>query len=221
MPDHDEYVRQLEAIIAKFLEPLKGVPYSIAIKALTGCEVLKFDPTDKRNTELLNLLESAAQIAGDKAYREGIFTRRPNEAGNRMEAFVLSALKKVGLSARKPHTRSGRVKVAGYPDIEITDTYGRVVYLDCKTYSTTTKTQTFRTFFFSPSKDPKITKDAFHMLLSFELTREQREGKSAFVPVSWQLYTLENLQVQVKHEFNASNKDLYKPEFLLRSGKIG
>ena len=221
MPDHDEYVRQLEAIIAKFLEPLKGVPYSIAIKALTGCEVLKFDPTDKMNTELLNLLESAAQIAGDEAYREGIFTRRPNEAGNRMEAFVLSALKKVGLSARKPHTRSGRVKVAGYPDIEITDTYGRVVYLDCKTYSTTTKTQTFRTFFFSPSKDPKITKDAFHMLLSFELTREQREGKSAFVPVSWQLYTLENLQVQVKHEFNASNKDLYKPEFLLRNGKIG
>jgi len=63
----------------------------------------------------------------------------------------------------------------------------------------------------------KITKDAFHLLLSFELTREERKGEMAFVPISWQLYTLENLKVQVKHEFNASNKD---PEFLLARGKI-
>jgi len=66
----------------------------------------------------------------------------------------------------------------------------------------------------------KITKDAFHLLLSFELTREERKGQMAFVPISWQLYTLENLRVQVKHEFNASNKDFYKPEFLLAGGKI-
>ena len=60
----------------------------------------------------------------------------------------------------------------------------------------------------------------FHLLLSFELTREERKGQMAFVPISWQFYTLENLKVQVKHEFNASNKDLYKPEFLLARGKI-
>jgi hypothetical protein len=226
MNDQEEYITQLEAIIRKFLEPLRGIPYPIAIKVLTGCEVLHFDLSNKENQELLNLLKIAAQKAGEKAYKQGLFTERPNEAGNHIESFVISALKEVGFKADKPRTKSGKIKTAGYPDIEIVDTQGgRVIYLDCKTYSTETKDQSFRTFYFSPSEDPKITKDAFHLLLSFELTKEKRkdhEGKDkiAFVPISWQLYTLENLKVQVKHEFNASNKDLYKPEFLLAEGKI-
>jgi len=220
MNEREEYIRQLEEIISKFLEPLKGIPYPIAIKALTGCEVLHFDLSNEDNQKLLELLKNAAQIAGNEAYKQGIFTRRPNEAGNHIESFVISALRKVGLKADKPRTKSGKIKVAGYPDIEIIDKQGRVVYLDCKTYNTTTKNQSFRTFYFSPSKDPKITKDAFHMLLSFELTREDRGGQRAFVPISWQLYTLEKLKVQVKHEFNASNRDIYKSEFLLAIGKI-
>ncbi len=220
MNNREEYIKQLEAIISKFLEPLKGIPYTVAIKVLTGCEVLYFDLSNKDNQELLKLLETAAQIAGNEAYKQGIFTKRPNEAGNHIEPFVISALRKVGLKADKPRTKSGKIKVTGYPDIEIIDKHGRTIYLDCKTYNTATKDQSFRTFYFSPSKDPKITKSAFHMLLSFELTREERNGQTAFVPVSWQLYTLEKLRVQVKHEFNASNRDLYKPEFLLASGRI-
>jgi hypothetical protein len=45
----------------------------------------------------------------------------------------------------------------------------------------------FRTFYFSPFNDPKITKDAFHLLMSFELDTAERKGKRAFIPVSWQL----------------------------------
>jgi len=220
MNECEEYIKQLETIISKFLEPLKGIPYRIAIKALTGCKVLHFDLSKKNNKELLELLKSAAQMAGDEAYKKGIFTTRPNEAGNHIEPFVISALNKVGLKANKPTTKSGKKKVAGYPDIEITDKHGKVVYLDCKTYSAKTKKQSFRSFYFSPSKDPKITKNAFHMLLSFELTKEKRGDKTVYVPISWQLYTLEKLKVQVKHEFNASNRDLYKEEFLLACGEI-
>ena len=220
MDDREKYIKQLEEVISKFLEPLKGIPYPIAIKALTGCEVLCFDLSNPDNQQLLELLKDAAQTAGDEAYNQSIFTRRPNEAGIHIEPFVVSALKKVGLRADKPRSKSSKIKVAGYPDIEIKDNQGRIIYLDCKTYNTATKNQSFRTFYFSPSKDPKITKDAFHLLLSFELTSEERKGQRAFVPISWQLYTLENLKVQVKHEFNASNKDLYKSEFLLARGKI-
>ncbi|KUK32081.1 MAG: hypothetical protein XD63_0672 [Thermoanaerobacterales bacterium 50_218] len=220
MSEHEEYIKQLEAVISKFLEPLKGIPYPVAIKALTGCKVLSFDLSIKENQELLELLKTAAHLAGSEAYKKGIFTGRPNEAGNHMEPFVVSALRKLGLRADKPRSRSGKIKVVGYPDIEIIDNRGKIIYLDCKTYNTDTKNQSFRTFYFSPSRDPKITRDAFHLLLSFELTREAREAEMAFVPISWQLYTLENLQVQVKHEFNASNKDLYKEEFLLAKGKL-
>ena len=133
---------------------------------------------------------------------------------------MISGLKEVGLKAEKPKTKKGKIKVAGYPDIEVMDMQGRTVYIDCKTYNTKTKDQSFRTFYFSPSKDPKITKDAFHLLLSFELSLEKRNKQNVFVPISWQIYTLENLKIQVKHEFNASNKDLYKVEYLLANGWI-
>ncbi len=122
---------------------------------------------------------------------------------------------KLVLFGNKPKAKSGRKKASGYPDIKISYK-DKVIYLDCKTYSSKTKEQTFRTFYFSPSDDPKITEDAFHFLLSYELKQTGR----IFVPVSWQLYTLENLRVQVKHEFNASNKDIYKKEFLLLQGKL-
>jgi len=215
-----EYIRQLEETIKKFLEPLKGIPYPIAIKVLTGCKVLNFDLSDEDNQELLEILKKAVQKAGESAHKEGIRTKRPNEAGNQIEPFVIYALKQVGLQADRPSTKSGKKKVAGYPDIEIIDKKGRVIYLDCKTYSEKSKKQSLRTFYFSPSKDPKITKDGFHLLLSFELKKEKRNEGEVFVPVSWQLYSLEKLKVQVKHEFNASNQDLYKQEFLLASGEI-
>ena len=86
---------------------------------------------------------------------------------------------------------------------------GGILYLDYKTYNALTKVQTFRTFYFSPSRNPKITRDAFHLLVSFELIKALKQGKAAFAPVSWQIYTLDKLLTQVKHEFNASNKDLY------------
>lgn len=201
----------MESVISKFLEPLEGVPFPIVIKALTGCKVLNFDPTVKRNKVLLEKLSKAATIAGQNAYKEGIFTKRPNEAGNHIEPFVIEALRKVGLKADRPISRSGKKKTAGYPDIEILGDNGIVVYLDCKTYSKLTKNQSFRTFYLSPSKDPKIT---------FELDMATRKGKKAFIPVSWQIYTLEKLLVQVKHEFNASNRELYIKDALLAKGKI-
>lgn len=46
-------------------------------------------------------------------------------------------------------SKSGKKKAAGYPDIQIEDKDGRTVYIDCKTYNTLTKDQSFRTFFFT------------------------------------------------------------------------
>jgi len=69
MIDREEYIKQLEAIISKFLEPLKGIPYPIAIKALTGYEVLHFDLSNSDNRRLLELLKNAAQMTGDEAYK--------------------------------------------------------------------------------------------------------------------------------------------------------
>lgn len=220
MSNQEEYISKLEAVIKKFLEPMKEIPFPIAIKALTGFQVLTFDPSLEPNKKLLDLLSKAAVLSGGNTFRVGIITNRPNEAGNQIELFVVEALKKVGLKAGKPASKSGKMKAAGYPDIQIEDESGRTIYLDCKTYSAKTKDQSFRTFYFSPSEDPKITKDAFHLLMSFELVLDQRRGRLAFVPISWHIYTLDKLLIQVKHEFNASNRELYTKEALLVEGKI-
>jgi hypothetical protein len=220
MSSEEEYIKQLEQAISRFLEPMKGIPFPVCIKALTGCTVLVFDPSVDQNKILLDYLTKAAQLGGQMAFEEGIYTARPNEAGNHIEPFVIDALRQVGLKTDKPISKSGKKKAAGYPDIQLEDKFKRTVYLDCKTYNTLTKDQSFRTFYFSPSKDPKITRDAFHLLMSFELTTEERKGKRAFIPISWQIYTLEKLQIQIKHEFNASNRELYTREALLAEGKI-
>jgi len=220
MSNQEDYIKQLEQAISRFLEPMKGIPFPIAIRALTGFKVLAFDISLAPNKKLLEQLSKAAELGGKKAFQEGIFTARPNEAGNHIEPFVVESLRYVGLKADKPISKSGKKKAAGYPDIQIDDQSGRRVYLDCKTYNTLTKDQSFRTFYFSPSEDPKITKDAFHLLMSFELDTAERKGKRAFIPISWQIYTLDKLLIQVKHEFNASNRELYTKEALLAQGRI-
>ena len=150
----NDYIKNLEATIAKFLEPIKGIPFPIAIKALTGYEVLTLDKEAPETKELLEKLIKAAQIAGERAYKEGVFAGRPNEAGNHIEPFVIEALNIVGLRAGTPEAKSGKKKAVGYPDIKI-EGEGQIVYLDCKTYNIETKETSFRSFYFSPLSRPQ------------------------------------------------------------------
>jgi len=62
MSDQEEYIKQLEQAISKFLEPMKGIPFSIAIKALTGFQVLTFESSLEQNKKLIEQLSKAAQL---------------------------------------------------------------------------------------------------------------------------------------------------------------
>lgn len=207
--NHKSYVKKLENVIGKFMAPVKDIPFSVAIRALSGCKVLSFDKKSFLDRELLKLITSAAKTAGGSAFKDGIYTSRPNEAGNKIEPFVKKALHDLGLKAETPVTKSGKRKATGYPDIEITDKHDRTIYLECKTYNLKNVDTTQRAFYFSPSENFKVTKDALHFMLSFQIEKERRFGKTAYVPKHWRLYTLENLVVDVKHEFNQSNRKLY------------
>jgi len=111
------------------------------------------------------------------------------------------------LNAVTPTTRDGRAKAAGYPDIEIKGE--PACYLECKTYNIANVETTMRAFYFSPSEQFKVTKDALHLLLAYQLETAKRDEKNAFVPVHWKLITLDHLKVDLKHEFNQSNKNMY------------
>jgi hypothetical protein len=122
---------------------------------------------------------------------------------------VRAALIEAGLEARVPITTADRAQAAGYPDIEIT---GAVpCYLELKTYNAATVNTTQRSFYYSPSETPKVTRDAVHLLLAYELETTEHDGQPAFRPRHWKLLTLQDLEVDLKFEFNQSNRGLYGP----------
>ena len=195
------------SVLADLTKPAKKIPFKDVILATTQHRVLDFDTNNPAHVALHKKLTTAAQRAAEKAKTAGLVATRANEAGNHMEEFVRAAMKEAGLNARVPVTTTGDAQVVGYPDIEITSE--PACYVELKTYNATTANTTRRSFYYSPSEHPKVTHNALHLLLAYELERVERNGQTAFIPVHWKLITLENLEVDLKFEFNQSNRGLY------------
>ena len=195
------------AALADLTKPAKKIPFKDVILATTQHRVLDFDTNNPAHVALHKKLTAAAQAAAEQAKTAGLFAARANEAGNHMEEFVRAAMKEARLNARVPVTTTGDAQVVGYPDIEITSE--PACYVELKTYNATTANTTQRSFYYSPSERPKVTHDALHLLIAYQLERVERNGQTAFIPVHWKLITLENLEVDLKFEFNQSNRALY------------
>lgn len=215
-----EYTRQLEETLRKFLHPVKDIPYSLVIKVISGYEVLPFDKNHQADQALLARLTEAMHNATCKAYKQGIRSTRRNEVGNYIEAFVKSALGNLGMSANVPSNSQGKRQSAGYPDILLEDIDGRMSYLECKTYQKKSKGSNFRSFYLQASNNCKITCAARHLMATFEIVEEIRDGENFFVPTGWEIYTLEDLYMQVKHEINANNRAIYQASALLAKGEL-
>lgn len=221
--EKEKYIKDLEKTISQFLKPLKNIPFKIAIKAMSGCDVIPFARNNSDDKQLLQDLIAATKIATKNANEKGIFTRRENEVGNHIEPFMIEALNKIGLSADRPETREGKKKAVGYPDIFLKDRSGRPNYIECKTYNKRNYQTTQRSFYFSPAERPtdfKVIYDARHLVVSFKIDRAERDGKRAFIPVYWKIFSTDDLIGQIKHEFNSTNKQMYTPEALLAEGGI-
>lgn len=197
----------IESVLQGLAQTSQPLPFKTVIEATTGHRVLDFDTNNPAHAELHAKILRAARLAGERAQKEGITTARANEAGNHIEPFVRAALRECGLGAQVPVTTAGNAQVVGYPDIEITG--ATPCYLELKTYNATTANTTQRSFYYSPSAKPKVTRDALHLLLAYQLEKQTRDGKTVFLPVHWKLITLENLEVELKFEFNQSNRGLY------------
>jgi hypothetical protein len=206
------------SVLAELTHPARALPFKDVVLATTGYRVLALDTNSPVHQELRGRLLRAAALAADRARQQGLSAARANEAGNQMEPLVRATLIEAGLAARVPTNAAGRAQTAGYPDLEITAP--APCYLELKTYNAATANTTQRSFYYSPSASPKITRDALHLLLAFELERATRNGQSVLVPVRWKLLTLENLTVDLKFEFNQSNRGLYgQPAAVLGEGR--
>ncbi|MGB0370267.1 MAG: hypothetical protein ACPGN3_02890 [Opitutales bacterium] len=182
-----------------FFQSTEDSPLHALIPTLTGYKVLR--PT----LEDIEPLKEAIQAALSELKAEEMNARRANEAGLQVEEVLIKHLRAHGFDAQIPKTQSGKRRSVGYPDIAFVKE-GRAYYLEVKTFNARTAHSTMRTFYLSPSKDPKITRDASHLLVAFELEEPEADTYRA---VSARLLDLYDLECGLKFEFNASNRDLY------------
>ena len=200
------YVKDLENFVKKMITPLKDLSFGMIIKIISDCRVLPFSKYPK----LINLLKKVFKQTTLEINRKGIKSTRPNEVGNKIEPFVKKSLNQFNLQADTPANKNGKRISTGYPDI-IFQHKKSFYYLECKTYNLKNKETTQRSFYFSPSNNFKITKDAPHLMVSFEV---EKRGKYYFVNY-WKLFSLEKMRVDLKHEFNQSNKKMYADDSCL------
>ena len=159
-----ERIERLENVLTQFLQPVKNVPFEIVIRSMTGCRVLDFDAADAEDAKLLIALRDCARRVADAVKLSPIRRPRPNEVGNDLEPFVLSAAMQAGLHCTKPLSKDGRGQGVGYPDLLVTDAGKRPAYLEVKSYADGSALTTMRSFYLSPSENPKVSVDARHLL---------------------------------------------------------
>lgn len=206
----------------KTLKPKQDIPFSLVVETLSGKKVLPI--TESQEDKLLiDNLKKATIKAGKKANEVGIFTPRPNEAGNKMEPFLKEALNELGLQADIPKNSSGKKQSTGYPDIYLKDSSGRSNYVEVKTHEFTRDIteKGMRAFYMSPPKPnkSKIIYDARHLIVAYGLERTRRNNNTCFIPKNWKIASIHNMKVNLKYEFNTNSAGMYR-NAILKQGTI-
>ena len=212
----------LQALVHSLMvsrEQLQEVSFAQVIEAATGHEMVPFDPNSKIDRMILRTLRRETQ----KLIQE---TRKPNhpihEIGriNEVSGAIedelrerLHALEK--FECRVPVTTAGERQRSGYPDLVFIHTpTQRTFYLDPKVFKHTSKKSSFRTFYYEPKRATnKVNRDATHLLIGFP---HKGRAENKWIVEAPRLADLVHLKVRLKAEFQASNRDLYREEALLK-----
>ena len=201
---------------------LANVPFAEVVQAATGKRVLAMNPANAVEREVLAKIGRALDAvlrqlnATNSPARQ---KRRINEVSALFENAMQAELNAVdGFACDFPKLASGARQRSGYPDLRLVDKKsGRVLYLDPKLFERGSRASSLRTFYFEPKRETnKILDDAHHLIVGIE-----HDGKAngAWQFLSWELVDLSNFRVKLKAEFQASNRDLYRPEAIVGSSR--
>lgn len=98
------YVEKLENALAQILKPMKGVPFSVVVRALADQNIIQIDPQSPDDRDLIATLEKAIHVCAAELKKHPIERPRPNEVGNDVEPFVTAILK---VALRRVHSIFG------------------------------------------------------------------------------------------------------------------
>jgi hypothetical protein len=200
---------------------LRGVPFREVIFDTTGKKVLPFDANNTVDQRVAKAVSAAADEAIKRLNAQGSAIRnidRINEVSSHFEDTLRDLLSGTpGLRCDFPLTAEGKVQRSGYPDLRIFDVESkRVFYLDPKLYVTGSRDSSFRAFYFEPKKATnKVRDDAVHFVVGFEHEPRERSGVWKFT--HWDLVDLSRFTVNLKAEFQGSNRDMYRLEAIVAS----
>jgi len=194
---------------------LKGIPFSEVLASTTGKKILRVDPVaDKAWLEKLGAaLDRTLATLNDPSHPMHS-AGRINEASRFIEDELMTECDKVeGWICSVPKTASGVEQRSGYPDIRLVLEDGSVVYLDPKLYAARSRASSFRTFYYEPkTTTSKVHDDARHILVG--VPHNEAEGGQLRL-LGWHLVDISRIRVQLKAEFQASNKDMYSDETIV------
>lgn len=199
-------------------QELHQISFSQVVLAATGKRVLALDQakeSDRRLTDAIRTVLDEVMTRMNKPDSPVQGLARINEASSHFEDMLRDMLNRVpGFSCDFPRTLEDRVQRSGYPDLRLVETAtNRVFYLDPKLYAAGSRDSTFRTFYFEPKNTTnKVRDDAVHLLVGFE-HEAKTNGRWTFT--HWDLVDLSHFKVRLKAEFQASNRDIYKPEAIV------
>lgn len=196
--------------------------FADVVLAGSGKKVLPFDTAKTSHKEFLTAVSKAADDAmrvmnaDDSPVRN---LRRINEASRYFEDHLRKSLQaNPSLTCTVPKNTRGKEQRSGYPDLLITHTAAdgqkTRFYLDPKLFEKKSRASSLRTFYYEPrTRTNKIQHDATHILLG--ISHDGNDGKWQFT--GWELCDLSKFQVRLKAEFQASNRDLYRPNIIIKS----
>lgn len=197
---------------------LRGIAFRDVIEQTTGKKVLPVEPENEVDQRVVRKLKDAL----DQVVRQMNEANSPiqkveriNEVSSHFEDMLRELLNaSPGLTCEFPRTADGKLQRSGYPDLRIVDKVShRVFYLDPKLYAAGSRDSTLRTFYFEPRTNTnKVRDDAVHFVAGFE--HEPRNG-GLWKFTRWDLVDLSKFKVNLKAEFQGSNRDLYRPEAVI------
>jgi hypothetical protein len=194
----------VDALVEEMMSEIPPLPLPLLIEAISGFEVIDWKGEDRER------LEAAAQETIELINQEGVGANRVNEVGNYVEEYIKRSLENRGFKVATPMAQNGRRRSTGYPDLEVFDD-DTFLYIEVKTYNPKNVNTTQRSFYLSPSTNPKITRDAYHLLIAFAMQPHPDKPKT-WTCERVKFLDLYNLTCNIKFEFNASNRDLYSKE---------
>lgn len=205
-----------EAVAAYRLLP-KDLPVGTVIEAVTNCRVIPVDL--QQDAVLLDGLKRAAESLISQSKSAPVKTGRVNELGNNIEEPLLKACVEAGLKAEWPKRFDGSGGRSGYPDIAIA-VDERKSFLEAKVIAAGSEGSSFRSFYLSPSDNPKVCEDARHLLVAFTHKRVEnsKDGFEQYQLTSYKIVDLALVCGKVKFEYQSSNRDMYMSEAVLLKG---